>query len=80
MQFTPSTRELTMEFQITGIRASTNNRASTVLDVFLHAVERYGPPSRVRGDRGGENKDVAVYMIMRKGLKRGSYLWGSYVF
>ncbi|KAK6984929.1 hypothetical protein R3P38DRAFT_2465756, partial [Favolaschia claudopus] len=36
---------------ITGLRASTNNRASTVLEVFLAAVGEYGLPSRVRGDR-----------------------------
>ena len=65
--------------QITGLRASTNNRASTVLDVFLDAIEEYKMPFRVRGDRGGANKAVSVYMILAKGLNRASFLWGSWV-
>jgi len=36
-------------------------------------------PSRLRGDRGGENKEVSVFMILAKGLKRASFMWGSYV-
>ncbi|KAK6996202.1 hypothetical protein R3P38DRAFT_3287888 [Favolaschia claudopus] len=62
---------------ITGLRASTNNRASTVLDVFLEAVGKYGLPSRMRGDRGAENKKVSVYMILKRGLGRGSFIWES---
>ncbi|KAF5347492.1 hypothetical protein D9758_015069 [Tetrapyrgos nigripes] len=62
---------------IVGLRASTSNSASTVLDVFIKAVERYDLPSRVRGDRGGENKKVSVYMILRHGLNRASYMWGK---
>jgi hypothetical protein len=66
--------------QVTGLRVSTNNRASTVLDVFLEAIKTYGCPSRMRGDRGGENTLLSVYMIMRKGLNRGSFLFGTYAF
>ncbi|KAK6984404.1 hypothetical protein R3P38DRAFT_3332842 [Favolaschia claudopus] len=54
---------------ITGLRASTINKALTVLEVFLAAVGEYGLPSRVRGDRGAENK--------KRGLGRGSFIWGS---
>ena len=58
------------------LRASTNNRASTVLDLFLEAVHTYGAPSRVRGDRGGENMEVAVWMIQHRGPNRASFMWG----
>nr|GAT42662.1 predicted protein [Mycena chlorophos] len=66
-----------IEASITGLHASTNNKASTVLNVFLAATQEYGLPSRLRGDRGGENKKVSVYMIVMRGLGRGSFLWGS---
>ncbi|KAG6819028.1 hypothetical protein H0H93_016122 [Arthromyces matolae] len=62
---------------VTGLRASTNNLAHTVLEVFLDAIRLYGQPSRVRADRGRENKAIATYMIMRQGLNRGSFIWGS---
>ena len=58
------------------LRASTNNLAETVLDAFLQAVEDYGMPSRVRGDRGGENIEVAVWMIKHRGPNRASFMWG----
>ncbi|CAK5266042.1 unnamed protein product [Mycena citricolor] len=63
---------------VTALRASTNNQASTVLRVLLDAVGKYGIlPSRIRGDRGGENKKVSVYMILKRGLGRASFMWGS---
>lgn len=37
---------------------------------------KYGQPSRVRGDRGRENKGIAVCMILLKGANRGSFIWG----
>jgi len=49
--------------QVTALRASTNNLASTVLELFLLATARYGTPYRVRGDRGGENVIVSAWMI-----------------
>lgn len=48
---------------ITFMQCNTNNRADTVLNLFVRATERYGVPSRVRSDRGGENIDVARYML-----------------
>lgn len=57
--------------------AATNNRSETVLEGFLEAVDIYGLPSRMRGDRGGENVETAVYMVMHCGTGRASFLWGS---
>jgi hypothetical protein len=57
----------------------TDNRASTVLRIFLQATEACGVPSRVRGDRGGENVEMAVWMIQKRGPNRASFMWGSYV-
>lgn len=59
------------------MHASTNNRPATVLEMFLEAVLEYGLPSRMRGDRGGENKDVAIFMVLARGIHRASFIWGS---
>jgi hypothetical protein len=61
------------------MEANTNNRASTVFGVFTNAVDEYGIPSRVRGDCGGENVRIAVWMVMHQGPGRGSFMWGSYM-
>lgn len=61
---------------ITGLRASNNNRAETVLNVFLHAAQQYGVPLRLRGDHGIENVQVAAWMEEHVGQFRGSYIWG----
>ena len=66
--------------QVVGLQASTNNRATTVLELFLKAVQQYGAPSRCRADRGGENIEVSVWMIKYRGPNRGSFLWGTCVF
>jgi hypothetical protein len=63
--------------QITGLRAGNNNKASTVHDLFVEAIREYGIPSRVRGDRGGENIEVAVTMVRLRGRNRASFIWGS---
>ena len=59
------------------MRASNNNRADTVLDVFLDGVQSYGLPSRVRGDHGTENLQVAAFMENYRGSNRGSYIFGQ---
>ena len=61
------------------LKAGNSNTALTVLRLLLEAIAIYGQPSRARGDRGGENKLAAVFMILKNGLNRGSFLWGSYV-
>lgn len=55
------------------------NRASTVLQSFIAAVEQYGLPSRVRSDKGGENTDVAEFMIRSRGNNRNSHITGRSV-
>lgn len=61
------------------IKCSANNRASTVYNLFLESVHRYGLPSRVRCDQGGENVGVARHMLEHRGEGRGSVLVGSSV-
>lgn len=34
----------------------------------------------MRGDRGGENRDVSILMILLRGINRASFMWGSSVF
>ena len=39
-------------------RCSSNNRAETNHNLFLQAIPKYGRPSKVRTDLGGENVDI----------------------
>lgn len=61
--------------------ASSNNRAETVLQHFLKAMQSYGLPSRVRCDRGGENVMVSRFMLTHpeRGPGRGSCITGRSV-
>lgn len=61
------------------LECSTNNQATTVYKLFLTAVERYGLPSRLRCDQGGENILVAQHMIHHRGEGRRSVIVGSSV-
>lgn len=63
------------------LHASNNNRAETVLECFVKAVEVYGLPSRVRCDKGGENVRVSEYMLCHpeRGPDRGSCITGRSV-
>ncbi len=60
------------------LRCSTNNKASTVLELFQQAVEKFGLPSRVRSDKDGENMDVAMYILSHplRSPDKGSHIAG----
>jgi len=62
------------------LEANLNNRAETVLNAFLCGVESVQQiPIRVRADKGGENRDVALWMIATQGENRGSFITGRSV-
>ena len=63
------------------LECNTDNTSATVLDLFKDAVAVWGLPSRVRGDMGVENRDVARFMLAHeaRGPGRGSYITGRSV-
>ena len=64
---------------ITYLKCSNNNRSSTVLDSFIMVTQRFGIPSRIRTDNGGENVKVWDFMEQNRGSGRSSYITGSSV-
>ncbi|TFY53903.1 hypothetical protein EVJ58_g9184 [Rhodofomes roseus] len=64
---------------IVAICVHNNNRADTVLLLFHRGRTSCGDPSRVRGDHGGENVQVARWQDENQGAGRGSYIWGRSV-
>ena len=61
------------------LKCATNNRAETVMSSFVEGTKKYGIPSRVRSDYGGENIEVGRFMESKRGRNRGSHIQGSSV-
>lgn len=61
------------------LHVAENNKAETVLSMFLQSVDRYGLPSKVRSDMGGENMLVAQYMINHEQRGPGCMITGRSV-
>ena len=59
------------------LKASDNNKASTVLENFRDAVSEFDLPSRVRSDKGGGNVEVSRFMLTQRGTGRGSMITGD---
>lgn len=60
------------------LKCSNNNKAATVLNLFVCTVENDGGrwPSRIRVDHGVENVDVCEAMVQARGEGRGSFIAG----
>ena len=58
------------------LRCNSNNRAETVLNLFLDAINRDGNlwPSRIRVNKGVENVLVCDAMFQARGEERGSFI------
>lgn len=56
------------------LRCCTENRASTVLQLFMGTVDLFELPHQARGDTDRENIDIARFMIENRGLNRGSFI------
>ena len=61
------------------LHCTLNNKADTVLEYFENGVREFGLPSRVRGDCGVENVQMARFMMENRGFKRGSFIAGRSV-
>jgi len=62
------------------LEVNTNNCASTVLNAFLTGIRRLNMvPERIRADKGRENVDVATWMLVNRGVDRGSFITGRSV-
>ena len=64
---------------VTFLKASDNNLASTVLQLFDNATSTYGIPLRVRTDHGGENVKMWERMYEHRGAAQRPVIVGSSV-
>lgn len=51
------------------LECANNNKASTVVTYFSHAVSFFGLPNKVCSDKGGENVDVWWFMLHYKDME-----------
>lgn len=61
------------------LHCTNNNKSDTVLSCFRQAVNDFEIPLRIRIDRGGENVQVARYMLNARGIDNNCVLTGSSV-
>ena len=59
------------------LKCTSNNKANTLYEIFLIAVQNFRLPSRVRSDQGLKNMLVARHMIEKRGSEQRSMLTGS---
>ena len=61
------------------LRCHTNNKATSVLNVFQNSIQKFSLPSRVRADQGAENVEVARFMLTHplRGPDRKSFIAGK---
>ena len=52
------------------LKVAGNNSSETAFSGFMLGLDRYGLPSRVRCDEGGENVLIAEYMISHEAVSR----------
>ena len=61
------------------LQCSSNNKASTVLQLFLEAIQLYRTPLRLRTDHGTENIEIAKYMLEKYGTESRPVITGKSV-
>jgi hypothetical protein len=59
------------------IKALTNNKSDSLLQIFREAVQKFGTPLRIRTDKGMENVKIADFILRQRGI--GSVLAGKSV-
>eukprot|EP00111_Clytia_hemisphaerica_P011752 TCONS_00034514-protein len=64
---------------ITFLKCSSNNRADTVLNLFLNSLTQFRCPIRIRSDHGIENTGVARWMLERFGVNQKPFITGRSV-
>lgn len=49
------------------LHCASNKRAKSVVRLFKQAAQEYGYPEKTRSDHGGENVEIAAFLISRWG-------------